>query len=69
MIIRDEHGLKSDSGNPITPEEYAQYLKQHPNEAHKSDPPDNIVEGSGEHADLFDHADIAEDQIDESDDL
>jgi hypothetical protein len=69
MIIRDEHGLKSDSGKPITSEEYAQYLRQHPNEARKSELPDNIVEGSDEDADLSDHADAAEDQSDESDDL
>ncbi len=27
MIERDEHGLKSDSGGPITEKEYAEYLK------------------------------------------
>lgn len=26
MIIRDEYGLKSDSGMPITQEEYIRYL-------------------------------------------
>jgi len=39
MIIRDQFGLRSDTGNPITPEEYAEYLKRHPEEAPEPDQP------------------------------
>jgi hypothetical protein len=42
MIIRDEYGLRSDSGGPITSEEYARYRSEN---LAKSPPPPPPING------------------------